>query len=417
MAENSTDCYLSPLDLDPAPTRKVGWPWDRQGKLPLRRQFVNTDWPRISIVTPSFNQAAFLEETIRSVLLQDYPNLEYIIIDGGSSDGSVEIIRKYEPWLAYWVSEPDPGFIHAINKGIKKSTGEIISWLNSDDTYFPGVLNTVRTYLIFQPGTQVLYGDALFVDSEGKKISYFKSHDFIPPSIFFDHFIPQPASFIRRSIFDQVGLLNEDLKFALDYDLWMRIVNRGRLNYIPELWATYRIHSASKSSREQVFRWEDSITILINFFRREDIPSSWHKYYSESLSHAHWQTAIEYYRLHDDEKALKHIICALEIKPNSYPFRLLSHNLVGSVADRMNEELFNFIDGFFSLIPKSRQITIAHRKSRARLMALLSINPKTPYPQSRKYARDAIKLDRYWVSNRFVLKTAMFSPLCSLSRL
>ena len=131
--------------------------------------------PRVSIVTPSYNQAAYIEETIRSVLLQGYPNLEYIIIDGGSKDGSVDIIRKYEPWLAYWSSEPDKGQGHAISKGFEKATGEIFGWLNSDDAYCRGTLELVCRLFLNRPNVGLLYGDCDVIDQRSSKIDHIES--------------------------------------------------------------------------------------------------------------------------------------------------------------------------------------------------------------------------------------------------
>ena len=130
-------------ELPPSPPGKTGWPWTQGSKTLGNAMPDGNSWPKISIVTPSFNQGKYIEETIRSVLLQGYPDIEYIVIDGGSMDASLDIIKKYERWLTYWVSEPDKGQSHAINKGFAKSSGEIYAYINSDDFYCPSAFGTV----------------------------------------------------------------------------------------------------------------------------------------------------------------------------------------------------------------------------------------------------------------------------------
>jgi len=180
-------------------------------------------WPRISIVTPSYNQGRFIEETIRSVLLQGYPDLEYIIIDGGSTDASAEIIRKYQPWLTYWVSEPDRGQSHAINRGFRRSTGEIIAWLNSDDTYCPSALASVAERYSKYSGYSFIYGALRIVDPYGRALKIL-APEVTLPSLILRNDIPQPATFMQRSVLDSVGYLNESLHFAMDRDYWCRAV-------------------------------------------------------------------------------------------------------------------------------------------------------------------------------------------------
>ena len=149
---------------------KTGWPWSEQSKQLPKTMKNGKLWPKISIVTPSFNQVQFIEETIRSVILQNYPNLEYIIIDGGSTDGSVEIIKKYEKYLTYWVSEPDSGQSEAINKGWKIATGDIIAWLNSDDMYMPYALSTIASMYAANPDKIIFQGSCNNIDIEGNHL-------------------------------------------------------------------------------------------------------------------------------------------------------------------------------------------------------------------------------------------------------
>jgi len=183
---------------------------------------------KISIITPSLNQDQFLEESIESVLNQAYPNLEYIIIDGGSSDNSVEIIKKHSDRITYWVSEPDNGQAHAVNKGISHAHGDIIGWLNSDDIYLPNCLDTIIEVFQRNPMADVVYGDHIFVDDEGNELLKKKeiSVDF---NIMFwgRNHIAQPAVFFRKNVLDRAGLLDEKLHYALDWEWWHRMGKAG----------------------------------------------------------------------------------------------------------------------------------------------------------------------------------------------
>jgi cellulose synthase/poly-beta-1,6-N-acetylglucosamine synthase-like glycosyltransferase len=154
-------------DLPPPPPGKTGWPWTEESR-PLPDATADGQlWPKISIVTPSYNQGRFIEECIRSVLLQGYPNLEYIIIDGGSTDETVEVIKKYEPWLAYWESEPDRGQSHAINKGLAKSTGQLFNWHNSDDVLTSNSLTTMAAAMVKHPQAGYAHGYRIIIDAKG----------------------------------------------------------------------------------------------------------------------------------------------------------------------------------------------------------------------------------------------------------
>ena len=208
------------------------------------------EYPKITVVTPSYNQVSFLERTILSVLNQNYPNLEYIIIDGGSTDGSVEIIKKYESKLAYWVSEPDRGQSHAINKGWKMSSGQILAYLNSDDTYRDGTLFSIAKYFTNHPEVDMVYGDVYVIDEMDRLVYPFICGEFNLKKYIKDcnYFIPQQAVFFRRQVFEKVGLLDEGLHFKMDRDYFIRIGMNGCVKRIPHYLAHFRTHPAAKST-------------------------------------------------------------------------------------------------------------------------------------------------------------------------
>src|SRR5437773_6556922 len=162
-------------ELPPPSAGRTGWPWTQESGWWADSRRRAMAWPRISVITPSFNQGQFLEETIRSVLLQGYPNLDYIIIDGGSTDGSVEVVKKYEPWLTYWVSEPDRGQSHAINKGWQRAHGDVLAWLNSDDTYNPDALRCAAEALQQNPAAGMVYSDMNYIDVSSNVIYRLRS--------------------------------------------------------------------------------------------------------------------------------------------------------------------------------------------------------------------------------------------------
>jgi len=241
------------------------WPWIGSRMTINGKILDGSHWPKISIVTPSYNQVQFLEETILSVLNQNYPNLEYIIIDGGSTDGSVEIIKKYEKHLAYWVSEPDRGQSHAINKGFAMSSGSILAWLNSDDIYVGKALFEVggifsKSESLWVAGNcYVIHTDGTANLGRGKpKGGYL--------SLFVNCQYSQPAVFWKREIWEKVGKIDENLHFSFDYDLWLRFSNYQKFPYWTDVYlASFRIHDQSKtSSQKEKFDYEDSIVIKKN---------------------------------------------------------------------------------------------------------------------------------------------------------
>ena len=220
------------------------------------------EYPLVSIVTPSYNQAKYLEETIQSVINQTYPNIEYIIIDGGSDDGTLDIIRKYELHIAWWVSEKDKGQTDAINKGFAKAKGEILAWLNSDDTYLPNAVDEAVAYLMAHPEVGMVYGDANYIDSQGSVIGKFNAQQTSYARLRRGGvYIPQQASFFRASLWEQVGPLVPSFYFAMDYDLWVRFAKIAEIHYFPRLWANFRLHDDAKTIAEDDRCWPEMLRV------------------------------------------------------------------------------------------------------------------------------------------------------------
>ena len=217
----------------------------------------------VSILTPSFNQARFLEATIQSVLGQDYPRIEYLIVDGGSTDGSVDIIKKYAERLAWWVSEQDRGQTDAINKGFARATGEILAWINSDDTYQPGAVTAAVNYLQAHPEVGLVYADCNYINEEGRVIGKFPAAqtDLQRLRRGYVH-IPQQTMFFRAELWKRLGPLDPSFYFAMDYDLWTRIAWHAELKYIPgQTWANFRIHTSGKTIAADDRCWPEMLRV------------------------------------------------------------------------------------------------------------------------------------------------------------
>ena len=235
-------------DLPSPPPDKIGWPWT-EGTLQLPNNEPDSPpWPRISIVTPSYNQGQFIEETIRSVLLQGYPNLEYIIIDGDSADNSVDIIHRYAPWLTAWVSEPDRGQAHAINKGFARCTGDLLGWINSDDVLLGNALAHIAVAYSNNPQSGFFGGDCLIIDKQGLIVKVLKGTQYA--AWFGEHGfrVRNPVWFYTRWAYDRVGGLNNEYDYVMDTELFFRMSLEGfKFFYIPEILSAFRMHPSSKT--------------------------------------------------------------------------------------------------------------------------------------------------------------------------
>ena len=235
-------------DLPSPPIGKTGWPWTEQTQPTYTSVLEQCKWLRISIVTPSYNQGQFIEETIRSVLLQGYPNLEYIIIDGGSQDSSVEIIKKYEQYITYWVSEPDRGQSHALNKGFAKATGEIMAWLCADDFYLPNAFITIANHFQRFPSCKLVYGNRYIADSNSRIIRRDK-FDFVEPKAIYNWcYICTPATFWHRCLWLETGgQIDEENYFTMDWDLMIRMIRLHPPIKLDYFITVIRRHSRTKT--------------------------------------------------------------------------------------------------------------------------------------------------------------------------
>jgi len=206
--------------------------------------------PKLTIVTPSFNQAQFLERTILSVLNQRYPQLEYIIIDGGSTDGSVEIIKKYERWLASWVSERDAGQSDALNKGFRRATGELVGWQNSDDIYLPGTFREVAEMFVAHPACDIMFANRLDVDEADNVIGESRFTPFSVVGHWYDGMaLSNQSTFWRRDLFSKIGMIDASYHLAMDYEFFLRAARKhARFKHVRRYWGASRKHGSSKES-------------------------------------------------------------------------------------------------------------------------------------------------------------------------
>jgi len=251
-------------ELPPPPRGRRGWPWKARPSPPLR----GADWPSVGIVTPSFNQGAYIERTIRSVLLQGYPRLEFFIMDGGSTDASVDVIRRHERHLSGWVSEPDKGQSDAINKGMARlAHAEWVTWLNSDDILLPGALRRIGEAARRSDAVAIIGSGVHRMGVRGRRIP-------APPSPGLDattvrnwrraSFL-QPACFFRKDAFDAVGGVDASLQYAMDFDLWVKLGERGRFEVIDAVIAEDLQHPDAKTQKAMAEYYAEAVGVL---FRR-----------------------------------------------------------------------------------------------------------------------------------------------------
>jgi glycosyltransferase involved in cell wall biosynthesis len=229
------------------------------------------------------------------VLLQGYPNLEYFIIDGCSADNTVEIIKKYEKWINFWMSKPDRGQAHAINKGWQHASGDVLAWLNSDDILFTGAISKAINYFLENFDVGMVYGEAQYISEEGRIIGRFPTESFDPQRLVEVCYICQPATFIRRSVLDSVGFLSEALNFCMDYELWIRISRKHLIGHIPEYLALSRLHSECKTMSQRLAALKETVDMLHRYYGF--VPPSWLGAYVRAVLERHLDRSIPWQNL------------------------------------------------------------------------------------------------------------------------
>ena len=218
--------------------------------------------PRVSIVVPSYNQAPYLEAALTSVFDQHYANIQLIVIDGGSTDGSLEIIQRHAARLAYWQSQPDAGQTDAINQGFARAEGKYLAWLNADDRLLPEAVAEAVEFLEAHPAVGLVYGDADFINGNGAVVGRFAARqtDYRRLLRGYVH-VPQQAAFWRRSLWERVGPLDAEFYFAMDYDLWVRLAKVSEIRYHARRWAQFRLHGDSKTMRDDMRAWPEMLKV------------------------------------------------------------------------------------------------------------------------------------------------------------
>lgn len=404
-------CCPSLSELPPPPPGRAGWPWTEESPRLPDAMPDGSLWPRVSIVTPSYDQAQFIEETIRSVLLQGYPNLEYMIIDGGSTDGSVEVIRKYEPWLAWWVSEKDNGQGDAINKGFTRASGEIVSWLNSDDVYLPGAAAIGVRHLAQHAAAVLVHGPCVMVDDAGCTLYEWGGRFCTTRDLALDdNCIAQPSTFMRRASLHAAGFLDADLQYVMDYALWLRMGMLGELLVVPEILSRFRVHCHSKTGSGMSKFKHEQVQWLERWLSTAPVLSQQDS--DEAVHRMHLRAAKAYAEAGDAEAAAQHLTAAL--RSGVWPFGS-AESTAGLIAEAAMGVKTNKLSARSALMVVERALNDAEPRTMCQRIARIV---RSRWHMERFFADGcadraamvlhfifAVRDDRRWLANRGVWST------------
>jgi len=314
--------------------------------------------PLVSIVTPSYNKGEFIEETILSIKNQIYPRIEHIIIDAGSTDDTIDIIKEYEgTYNMQWISEPDEGQSDAINKGWRMSKGEILAYLNADDTYMPEAVETAVKYLTEHQDVSMVYGDCNLINEYSEVIGKYAAREFnLEDMLCWENMVPQQTVFLRREVLEEVGYIDANLYMAMDYDLWVRIGLTLRIQYIPQLLANLRHYPEMKSVSEAYKIAPDHLYVLDKIFSSPQLPPQLKSLKNRAYCLIYLRMALNYRRQAQIKKALCYLIKSVILYPRILKSSgwIMIEILVGSrvlmIASRWKSRLrsvrlFKFIIG------------------------------------------------------------------------
>jgi glycosyltransferase involved in cell wall biosynthesis len=283
------------------------------------------DGPLVSIVTPSYNQGAYLDEAIRSVLDQDYPQLQYIVVDGGSTDGSVDVIRRHADRLAWWTSESDSGQAAALAKGFARAEGEILGWLNSDDALLPGAIAAAVEALEREPDALLVYGDNVFIDERGRELGPAPAQelDLVRMIRHCENGIPQPGSLFRRRALE-IAPLNERGYYFFDYEFLIRLATAGRVEHIPRNLAGYRLHPGSKTVGDPLPKARDYVRVADEFFAAPDFPAELSSHVTKGRASAYLAAGMYFYAGRDFGQARRYLLRGVRLARGRVSARTLA---------------------------------------------------------------------------------------------